>query len=114
MAQFSLANESIELSESILKRKKLYGLGNPVLNFTEFRGVFDFNPTDLGDTIDALSQKDIHPINFSTEQMFDTLIDQKVDEALEYYLLTGVEYSSLFRNYRYIPFNSAVESATID
>jgi hypothetical protein len=53
----------------------------------------------MGDVIDVLSIKDIHPINYSTEHIFISLIDQKIDEAVEYYNLTGKQYDTLFSRY---------------
>jgi hypothetical protein len=65
---------------------------------------FNFNPLDFGSIIDAMSNKDIHPINYSTENFYIDLIDQKIDESLEYYAITGYSYSCLFLNYKNLNF----------
>ena len=61
-----------------------------------------------------MSPKDPHPINAAAEQLFDTLIDEKIDEAIEFYLITGVEYSTLFYNNRKTAKSQVVDWYSID
>ncbi|WP_347220255.1 hypothetical protein [Chryseobacterium sp.] len=89
-------------------RKKNYKIGSPILNFTEYQNRFDFNEPDLGDIIDTLGTSDIHPISFAAEQLFNNLIDQKVDEAVSYYLLTGQDYGQLFKNHHLFTKNEKI------
>lgn len=56
-----------------------------------------------------MGSKDPHPINAAAEQLFDTLIDEKIDEAVEFYLITGVEYSTLFYNNRKTPKSQPID-----
>jgi len=76
------------------------------LNNTENKKTTDynFNQLDFASIVDAMSNKDIHPINYSTENFYIDLIDQKIDESLEYYAITGSSYSGLFLNYKNLNF----------
>lgn len=91
----SLASEIKNLVNSATQRSynELYRISENQVN------MFDLNPIDLPDVVDVLSNQNVHPISNSVENIFNDLIDQKIDEALESYSLTGVSYDSLFINH---------------
>jgi hypothetical protein len=92
------------LRKSIVVRKKSSSWG--YLKNCENQKTIDynFNQLDFASIVDAMSNKDIHPINYSTENFYIDLIDQKIDESIEYYSITGSPYSGLFLNYKNLNF----------
>lgn len=71
------------------------GFGSPLRNVGT-SGLWDFNPLDFGDIVDALSLRTVHPISYAAELVFDDTVDQKLEEALLHYSLTGTPYDALF------------------
>lgn len=109
-----IIGEMLSLEESLYFRKKNYKFSSPIFNFSEYVSRYDLSAFDIGDIIDAISHKDTHPISFASEQIYGSLIDQKVDEAVENYLLSGVDYSNVFSDYRSITSRINNEKLTID
>jgi hypothetical protein len=104
----NLKKEIINLKKSLQFRKSNYFFGSITNIFFEMGNIFDLSTLDLGDIIDVLSVKELHPLTFSSEQVFMDLIDQKLDEGIEYSSLTGIDYSNLFINYKSLKFSNTL------
>ncbi len=91
---FALWEEISDMQTSVLKMKQS-GFGSPLRNVGPLQ-FWDFNPLDFGDIIDALSLRTVHPISYAANLVFDDTVDQKLEEALLYYSLTGIPYDRLF------------------
>jgi hypothetical protein len=104
----NVKKEMINLKKSLQFRKSNYFFGSINSLFFEMGNIFDLSTLDVGDIVDVLSIKELHPLTFSSEQIFMDLIDQKLDEGIEYSSLTGVDYSNLFINYKYLKFSNTV------
>lgn len=105
---FNMWDEAL-LIESNIKKMKLKGFGS-IFNNTNTDLNYDFNPLDIGDLVDILSNKSIHPIAYSADFIFDDNIDQKLEEAIIYYALTGQAYDEFFYGHD----NVLDEKITID
>ena len=112
---YSIDRDAEILANLHVSRKVNFSFGSAISNINNVTNDHDLSTLwDIGDMVDAMSSKDPHPIASAAEQIFDTLIDEKIDEAIEFYFFTGTEYSSLFYNTRRIQCGDKADWYAID
>ena len=89
--------ESSELIRNYINIKYL-GFGSHFENLTQTYSHLSY-PIDIGDVIDTLSIKDIHPINYSIENQYADLIDSKIDEYILYTSILNKPIENIFFKY---------------